>query len=140
MKGTEHFKQTIQAFLEQRAAEDELFAVSYRNPAKNIDDCITYILNYVQKSGCNGFSDDEIFGQILHFYDEADIEVGKPIDCNVVVNHTVELTEEEKAEARQQAIKRAEDEAYAKMKQQREKAAAKRTATVQQVQPSLFDF
>lgn len=140
MKGTEHFKRTIQAFLEQRAAKDELFAVSYRNPAKNIDDCITYILNYVQKSGCNGFSDDEIFGQILHFYDEADIEVGKPIDCNVVVNHTVELTEEEKAEARQQAIKRAEDEAYAKMKQQREKAAAKRTATVQQVQPSLFDF
>ncbi len=140
MKGTEHFKQTIQAFLEQRAAEDELFAVSYRSPAKNIDDCITYILNYVQKSGCNGFSNDEIFGQVLHFYDEADIEVGKPIDCNVVVNHTVELTEEEKAEARQQAIKRAEDEAYAKMKQQREKAAAKRTATVQQVQPSLFDF
>lgn len=140
MKGTEHFKRAIQAFLEQRAAEDELFAVSYRNPAKNIDDCITYILNYVQKSGCNGFSDDEIFGQVLHFYDEVDIEVGKPIDCNVVVNHTVELTEEEKAEARQQAIKRAEDEAYAKMKQQREKAAAKRTATVQQVQPSLFDF
>lgn len=140
MKGTEHFKRTIQAFLEQRAAEDELFAVNYRNPAKNIDDCITYILNYVQKSGCNGFSDDEIFGQALHFYDEADIKVGKPIDCKVVVNHTVELTEEEKAEARQQAIKRAEDEAYAKMKQQREKAAAKRTATVQQVQSSLFDF
>lgn len=140
MKGTEHFKRTIQAFLEQHAAEDELFAVNYRNPAKNIDDCITYILNYVQQSGCNGFSDDEIFGQALHFYDEANIEVGKPIDCKVVVNHTIELTEEEKAEARKQAIKRAEEEAYAKMKQQREKAAAKRTATVQQVQPSLFDF
>lgn len=140
MKGTEHFKRTIQAFLEQRAAEDELFAVNYRNPAKNIDDCITYILNYVQKSGCNGFSDDEIFGQVIHFYDEPNIEIGKPIDCKVVVNHHVELTEEEKAEARQQAIKRAEDEAYTKMKQQREKAAAKRTATVQQVQPSLFDF
>lgn len=69
MKGTEHFKRTIQAFLEQRAAEDELFAVNYRNPAKNIDDCITFVLNYVQKSGFNGFSDDEIFGQILHFYD-----------------------------------------------------------------------
>lgn len=140
MKGTEHFKRTIQAFLEQRAAEDELFAVNYRNPAKNIDDCITFVLNYVQKSGCNGFSDDEIFGQILHFYDEVDIEIGKPIDCKVVINRHVELTEEEKAEARQQAIKRAEDEAYAKMKQQREKAAATRTATIQQVQPSLFDF
>lgn len=140
MKGTEHFKRTIQAFLEQRAAEDERFAVNYRNPAKNIDDCITFVLNYVQKSGCNGFSDDEIFGQIIHYFDEADIEVGKPIDCKVIVNHTVELTEEEKAEARRQAIKRAEDEAYAKMKQQRERATAKRTATVQQVQPSLFDF
>ena len=55
MKGTDHFKRTIQMYLEQRAAEDELFAKNYRNPAKNIDDCITYILNYVQRSGCNGF-------------------------------------------------------------------------------------
>ena len=37
MKTTDHFKRTIQMFLEQRAAEDELFAKSYRNPAKNID-------------------------------------------------------------------------------------------------------
>lgn len=140
MKGTEHFKRTIQAFLEQRAAEDEHFAVNYRNPAKKIDDCITFVLNYVQKSGCNGFSDDEIFGQVVHFYDEMDIEIGKPIDCKVVINRHVELTEEEKAEARRRAVKRAEDEAYAKMKQQRERATAKRTATDQQVQPSLFDF
>lgn len=50
-----------------------------------------------------------------HYYDEADIEIGKPIDCKVVVNHTVELTEEEKAEARREAIKRAEEEAYNRM-------------------------
>lgn len=135
-----HFKNEIQTYLEQRAEYDELFARSYRNPLKNIEDCLTYILNYVQKSGCNGFSDDEIFGQAVHYYDEADIEIGKPIDCKVVVNHHVELTEEEKAEARQQAIKRAESEHYAKLKQQREKASAKRTATIQQSQPSLFDF
>lgn len=64
MKGTEHFKRTIQMYLEQRAAEDTLFAKNYRNPAKNIDDCVTYILNYVQRSGCNGFTDGEIFGQL----------------------------------------------------------------------------
>ena len=40
MKGTDHFKRTIQMYLEQRAAEDELFAKNYHNPAKNIDDCI----------------------------------------------------------------------------------------------------
>ena len=115
MKVSTHFQTEIQSYLEQRAEYDELFAHSYRNPLKNIEDCITYILNEVQKSGCNGFADDEIFGMAVHYYDEADIEVGKPIDCKVVVNHTVELTEEEKAEARREAIKRAEDEAYSRM-------------------------
>lgn len=96
MKGTDHFKKTIQMYLEQRAAEDELFAKNYRNPAKNIDDCVTYILNYVQKSGCNGFSDGEIYGQAVHYYDENEIEVGKPLQCQIAVNHVVELTAEEK--------------------------------------------
>ena len=53
MKGTDHFKRTIQMYLEQRAEEDTLFAKKYRNPAKNMDECVTHILNYVQKSGCN---------------------------------------------------------------------------------------
>ena len=76
-------------YLEQRAAEDALFAKKYRNPAKNIDDCVTYILNYVQKSGCNGFTDGEIFGQAIHYYEENEIEVGNKhfrlsnsLDCN----------------------------------------------------------
>lgn len=115
MKVSTHFQTAIQSYLEQRAEYDELFARSYRNPLKNIEDCITYILNYVQKSGCNGFDDDEIFGQAVHYYDEADIEVGKPIDCKVIVNHHVELTEEEKTDARKEAIKRAENEAYSRM-------------------------
>ena len=102
MKVSTHFQTAIQSYLEQRAEYDELFARSY-------------ILNYVQKSGCNGFDDDEIFGQAVHYYDEADIEVGKPIDCKVIVNHHVELTEEEKTEARKEAIKRAENEAYSRM-------------------------
>ena len=36
-------------YLEQRAEEDTLFAKKYRNPAKNIDECVTHILNHVQK-------------------------------------------------------------------------------------------
>lgn len=119
MQVSASFKNSIQSYLEQRAEYDELFARSYRNPLKNTEDCITYILNYVQKSGCNGFDDDEIFGQAVHYYDEADIEVGEPIDCKVIVNHHVELTEEEKAEARKEAIKRAENEAYSRMTQRK---------------------
>lgn len=138
MKGTEHFKKTVQAFLEKRAAEDELFAVNYRNPAKNMDDAITYVLNYVQKSGCNGFSDEEIFGQFIHYFDEIDIEIGKPIQCQVAVNHHVELTAEEKIEARQNAIRQYQEEELRKMQNRNKaKTTAKQTT---EVQPSLFDF
>ena len=138
MKGTDHFKRTIQMYLEQRAAEDELFAKYYRNPAMNIDDCVTYILNYVQKSGCNGFSDGEIYGQAVHYYDENEIEVGKPLQCQIAVNHVVELTAEEKAEARQKAIRQYQDEELRKMQNRQRARAAKPKTT--EVQPSLFDF
>ena len=125
-------------YLEQRAAEDALFAKNYRNPAKNIDDCVTYILNYVQKSGCNGFTDGEIYGQAVHYYDENEIEVGKPIQCQIAVNHVVELTAEEKAEARQRAIRQYQDEELRKMQNRQRARTAKPQKT--QVEPSLFDF
>lgn len=41
----------------------------------------------------------------LHYYQEDNIEVGSPLKCNVVVNHHVELSEEEKKSAREAAIK-----------------------------------
>ncbi len=123
-------------YLEQRAEEDTLFAKKYRNPAKNIDECVTHILNYVQKSGCNGFTDGEIFGQAIHYYEENEIEVGKPMNCQVVVNHVVELTEEEKAEARQNAARRYQEEELRKLQNRNRPPARKEN----QPQPSLFDL
>ena len=123
-------------YLEQRAEEDTLFAKKYRNPAKNIDECVTHILNYVQKSGCSGFTDGEIFGQVIHYYEENEIEVGKPMNCQVVVNHVVELTEEEKAEARQNAVRRYQDEELRKLQNRNRPSARKETHP----QPSLFDL
>ena len=110
MKVSIPFKQAIQHYLEERAINDTLFAVSFRKPNKNIDDCITYILNFVKKSGINGFTDDEIFGQAVHYYDEDNINIGNPINCKVIVNHTVELTAEEKEAERQKAIQQVHNE------------------------------
>ena len=148
MKGTEHFTRTIAEYLNQRAMTDPLFAPNLMKPNKNIDECITYILNEVQKSGCNGFDDDDellrawlekIFSMAVHYYDEDDIEVGKAISCQVTVNHIVELTEEEKAEARQEAIKQYQREELAKI-QSRNARMKKTENAATQVQPSLFDF
>jgi hypothetical protein len=135
MKSTEHFKNTIKAYLDKRANVDELFAITYAKADKSIDNCITYILNTVQKSGCNGFADDEIYSMAVHYYDEDNIVAGKPMNSHVVVNHTVELTTEEKEEARKEAKQKAINEAYNKMKQP--KSSRK---IVETNQPTLFNF
>ena len=138
MKGSNHFKNTIKAYLDQRAETDILFSFQYSKPEKSIDDCVTYILNEVKKSGCNGFHDDEIFNMAVHFYDEDTIEIGEPMNnAHVVVNQFVELTEEEKQQARKDAIQQLQNEEYNKMKQSATKKAPKQ-ANISQ--PSLFDF
>jgi hypothetical protein len=136
MQSTEHFKNTIKAYLAQRAASDALFAITYAKTGKNIEDCITYILNTVHKSGCNGFTDDEVYSMAVHYYDEDNIEVGKNFDCRVVVNHVVELTAQEKEQARQDALQKAQEEAYLRMTQPPRKTQT--TPTSNTYQSSLF--
>ena len=139
MDATRAFKETIQAYLMEMATYDTNFAERYADPKKNINDCVTYILNQVQESGCNGFEDDEIYGMAVHYYQEEDIEVGKSVDyLQVAVNHVVELTDEEKAEARREAMAQYQRDCYNRIAY-RKKPTAKREQTAQ-VQPMLFNF
>ena len=115
MKATGSFKKTIMAELTRRAANDPLFAQSFSKPYKDIDQCIIYILKSVQASGMSGFDDNEIFNMAVHYYDEDSIDVNKPIDCKTVINHHVELTEEEIAEAKAKAIQDVHREQRSKM-------------------------
>lgn len=139
MKATEHFKQTIKAYLDERAKNDELFAVSYAKENKNMDDCVTFILNQVKRSKCMGLTDEEVYSLAVHFFDEDDIEIGNPIACNVIVNHTVELTEEEKEQARQEAFKEYQAEQLRKMQKRTNKPKTPK-AQPEITTPSLFDF
>lgn len=110
-KGTQQFKTTIQAYLEKRAESDSLFAETLKKENKNIDECVNYILDEVQKSGCNGFADDEIFGMAVHYYDEDDLKATKQNSANVIVNHKVELTADDLTDAKAEAMKIAIDDA-----------------------------
>lgn len=142
MKGTEHFKQAIKSYLDERAKTDELFAVAYAKENKNLDDCVTFILNQIKalaNEGCIGMADDEVYSLACHFYDEDIIDIGKPINCGVVVNHRIELTEEEKAEARQRAISQYQAEELRKMQQRKNKSTAKAQES-KQTEPNLFGF
>lgn len=105
MKGKDRFKEVIKEYLDDRAAKDALFAERYANTKKNIDDCAEYIFSEVKKSGRMGFADEEIYGIAVHYYDEDNLQFENVGDMEVIVNQAVELTEEEKAKARQEAFK-----------------------------------
>ena len=124
LKATTPFQQTIQEYLENYSNTDEAFKERYNNPEKNIVDCCNYIMNQVRKSGCNGFADEEIYKMARDYYvDEISKDDTKAISGTVVVNHTVELTEEEKTKARVEAMKRFEEEVLQEERKKREEEA-----------------
>ena len=139
MKGTEHFKEIIKNYLDNRAKEDELFRTKYETTTRTIDDVVNYIVNEVQKSGCCGFSDMEVFSMAVHAIDEPTLEIGKPLQCSVVVNHHIDLTEEEKAEQRAIALKRYQDEELQKIQQRNSRPKVCKPQKSQQPELSLFD-
>lgn len=131
------FKDTIQKYLEQRVAEDPLFAPKFENPKKNIDECCRYILGEARKRGnAVVMADTEVLGLAIHYYDEENIKVEKVSFGNSISSstHKVELTEEEKIAAREAAIKRLTEEQYQSLK----KKPVKKREKVNVQQMNLF--
>lgn len=140
MKGSEHFTRVIMEYLNQRAMTDPLFAPNLTKEHKSIEECITYILTEVYKSGCSGFDDSEIFGMAVHYFDEDNLIVeSNPSISSVVVNHHIELTEEEKAEARRAALHLYQNEQYQQLTKRAKARTAKRAEAVT-IQKTLFDL
>ena len=139
MQGTEKFKVAIKTYLDKRAQEDTLFRAKDETTSRTIDDVVTYILNEIKASGCNGFADAEIYSMAVHVIDEPTLEIDKPIKCNVVVNHHIELTEEEKAQQGEPALKRFQDEELRKLQTRKSKPKAIKPQETKQPELSLFD-
>lgn len=72
---TDHFQEVIKAYLDKRAEQDELFKATYSKQGKSIDECCRYIIQEVRKANRIGWSNAEVFGLAVHYYDEDDIKV-----------------------------------------------------------------
>lgn len=93
------FQDTIKAYLDKRAEEDSLFAVTYAKENKNIKDCYSYITSQAKKQqtgGCAAISDDVVFGWAVHYYDEDDIKVEKTSNTRYEVKTSASKKEEKK--------------------------------------------
>lgn len=149
-KEQNHVKDAIKAYLDGRAKNDEQFAQSYAKANKNIDECFDYVIGEVRKRGNAVYmTDAEVFGLAVHYYDEDDIKINRlPEGTKLSASATaVELSEEDKAKAHDQAVKeyrqqcinrmREAEDQKAKKLAERRKAEREKNSTLQ---PSLFDF
>lgn len=119
---TKAFEEVIKKYLDELAANDELFAKKYNNPKKSINDCCSFIVSEVKKMNVQGLSDGEVFYLARHYYEEDNLNFDKNISCTVVVNEQVKLTEKEIADARKKAIEQVQAEEVAKIKKEQEAA------------------
>ena len=141
MKGTESFTERIKEYLDQFAEKSETFKKKYENKDKKLEDCITYILNQVKDSGANGFTNNEIYGMALHYYDEDKINVGEAINMKIKIDHYVELTDEEKKELKVEAREKVIKEEMNKMRKKPVKRSNPIPTKEEEVKPdqgSLF--
>lgn len=136
MKGSEAFEATIREYLTVRANTDEKFAEEMKKEGKSVHECCNFILNTVKKSGVNGFCDDEIFSLAVHYYDEDITEKNllKDISGQVVINHKVKFSEEEKKQIEEKAKSDYYAECIRKQKESNKPKSKKKTIET----PDLF--
>ena len=129
------------------AESDNLFAIRYADPSKSLSECCQFILNEVKRQGVSVMTNDEVFSLATHYWDGdcTAEEIGKPINCKVVISKD-QLTEEDKAELKEQAMEQFKQEQLRELRRQSQpKAQPKPTATAPKAEaeidtiPNLFD-
>lgn len=138
------FEQALKTYLDKRAQDDPLFATSYAKPKKSIQECARYCMQEARKLVKDNVAvvdNATVYGWAVHYYDEDNIKVtGNYSQVHAEVSHTakVELTEQEKAEAKKIAMERAIEEQRKQLHTKKQKAA--QTKENEPIQTSLFDL
>lgn len=111
-----------------------------------MEGAINHLCRTIQKSGLCVVDDMTVENILVDYFDEDNIEDGGKVNCNIVVSKP-ELSEEDKAELKEQAMEQYKEEQLRALRRQSQpKAQSKATATAPKagaeiyVQPSLFDL
>jgi len=136
----------MQQMLQERILAEPALAIKLANPKKTLEGAVNYLCNEIKKSGLCVVDDQTVLSILLHFYDEDSIEDGgTPINCNIVVSKP-ELSYEDKAELKEQAMEQYRQEQLQEIRRQSQPKAQPKPTTAPKageeinVQPSLFDL
>ena len=127
-KPLDSFELCIKEYLDHFAEQDSCFKEKY--DSSKIRECVQYIYSEVKKSGRAGFCDDEIYQMARHYYLEGIKGVKGSAPNKVVVNHTIELSDEDKNKAKENALKEYEKEQLNLLKKQKQKEEEKQQKIV----------
>lgn len=145
------FLNAIDTYLKKECESDASFKAKMEaHPEKDAKAACEYILSEVYKNGQGGYDDAEVYGMAAHFIQEDELKP-KPFNerVRVEVNHHVELSDEQKKKAEQEAIeeykKKVMMEEREKEVRRQEREAKKKAERIEKLkkeeslQPSLFD-
>ena len=139
-------RQAISMYLTAKAYNEPDFREKYENSKKSLDECVLYIqakmlekVTEEQKKGGAAVvipSDDEIFALAVQYYLDEDIRIDGTVFNNVKLLSlsATTFTDEEKAQMRQEAIKKYQDGVIAEA---RKKDAERKAKTKKPVAPVL---
>ena len=127
-KPLDSFELCIKEYLDHFAEQDVCFKEKY--DSSKIRECVQYIYSEVKKSGRCGFCDNEIFQMARHYFLEEKGLIKCTAPSKVVVNHTIELSEEDKNKAKENALKEYEKEQLNLLKKQKQKEEEKQQKIV----------
>lgn len=145
MKSNDSAIRAMQAMLQKKCLEEPTFALKMASPSKSMEGAINFLCAKVQKSGLTCLDDQSVASILYHYFDETDIDECGNVNCNIVVSKP-ELSDEDKAELREQAMAQyKEEQLRAIRKENQPKPQAKATSTPKvgaeiETQPNLFDF
>lgn len=141
IKSSNAVMEVVRNYMEERCASDPILAIKYANPAKSLEKALNFVAHEVQKSGLTIMDSDSVFGLILHYYDE-NLEDVPNVNCKIAV--AKELTDTERAEAKEQAMEQYKEEQLREIRRQSQpkpqtKASANNAKAKEiNVEPNLF--
>lgn len=135
----------MQEMMQRHIEQEPEFALKMANPNKSMEGAINFLCNEVKKSGLCVLTDETVEAILVHYWDEENIKEVDNIGCNIVVSKP-ELSEEDKAELKEQAMEQFKQEQLRELRRQSQpKAQSKPTATAPKAGaeidsiPTLFD-
>lgn len=136
--------EVMQQMLQERCIAEPMFAIKMANSSKSMEGAVNYLCSQIQKSGLCVVDDTTVMNLLVHYFD-GDVdekEIPTSINCNIVVGKP-ELSEEDKAQLREQAKEQYREEQLRELRRQNQpkpqaKGTAPKAGAEINVQPNLF--